>query len=101
MSESPVAVVTQRSRDVYYWGGGKFTPQKLDTFKAGSSAQYVCAGENHFAVVSVEKELYTWAVSINPSFCGRHIGSSCSFAALQGTFSTLRMYKAGLRWSAS
>lgn len=73
MSESPVAVVTQRSRDVYYWGGGKFTPQKLDMFKAGSSAQYVCAGENHFAVVSVEKELYTWAVSINPSFCGRHI----------------------------
>ncbi|KAL3968999.1 homeobox protein NOBOX [Sarotherodon galilaeus] len=61
VSESPVAVVTQRSRDVYYWGGGKFTPQKLDTFKAGSSAQYVCAGENHFAVVSVEKELYTWA----------------------------------------
>uniref|UniRef100_A0A3Q0RK05 non-specific serine/threonine protein kinase n=1 Tax=Amphilophus citrinellus TaxID=61819 RepID=A0A3Q0RK05_AMPCI len=61
VSESPVAVVTQRSRDVYFWGGGKFTPQKLDTFKGGSSAQYVCAGESHFAVVSVEKELYTWA----------------------------------------
>lgn len=62
MSETPVAVVTTRSREVYFWGGGKFTPQKLDVFKCGTSAQQVCAGENHFAVVTVEKELYTWAV---------------------------------------
>uniref|UniRef100_A0A3P9KAZ9 non-specific serine/threonine protein kinase n=1 Tax=Oryzias latipes TaxID=8090 RepID=A0A3P9KAZ9_ORYLA len=61
VSESSIAVVTTRSREVYYWGGGKFTPQKLDSFKAGSGAQHVCAGENHFAVVTVEKELYTWA----------------------------------------
>ncbi|XP_030632725.1 serine/threonine-protein kinase Nek9 isoform X1 [Chanos chanos] len=61
VTESPVAVVTTRSREVYFWGGGKFTPQKLDMFKGGSSAQQVCAGENHFAVVTVEKELYTWA----------------------------------------
>uniref|UniRef100_A0A3Q3DFU5 non-specific serine/threonine protein kinase n=1 Tax=Hippocampus comes TaxID=109280 RepID=A0A3Q3DFU5_HIPCM len=60
-TETPVAVVTTRSREVYFWGGGKFTPQKLDTFKGGSSAQHVCAGESHFAVVTVEKELYTWA----------------------------------------
>uniref|UniRef100_A0A8D3DML6 non-specific serine/threonine protein kinase n=1 Tax=Scophthalmus maximus TaxID=52904 RepID=A0A8D3DML6_SCOMX len=60
-SESPVAVVTTRSREVYFWGGGKFTPQKMDMFKGGSSAQHVCAGESHFAVVTVEKELYTWA----------------------------------------
>ncbi|KAJ8396885.1 hypothetical protein AAFF_G00012080 [Aldrovandia affinis] len=61
VTESPVAVVTTRSREVYFWGGGKFTPQKLDAFKGGSSAQHVCAGETHFAVVTVEKELYTWA----------------------------------------
>lgn len=61
VTESPVAVVTTRSREVYFWGGGKFTPQKLDMFKGGSSAQHVCAGESHFAVVTVEKELYTWA----------------------------------------
>ncbi|KAF3844796.1 hypothetical protein F7725_007959 [Dissostichus mawsoni] len=64
VSDTPVAVVTTRSREVYCWGGGKFTPQKLDSFKGGSSAQHVCAGESHFAVVTVEKELYTWAVSI-------------------------------------
>ncbi|CAL8272583.1 unnamed protein product [Merluccius merluccius] len=61
VTESPVAVVTTRYREVYFWGGGKFTPQKLDTFKGGNGAQQVCAGENHFAVVTVEKELYTWA----------------------------------------
>ncbi|XP_028855399.1 serine/threonine-protein kinase Nek9-like isoform X2 [Denticeps clupeoides] len=61
VTESPVAVVTTRSREAYFWGGGKLTPQKLDTFKGGSSAQHVCAGETHFAVVTVEKELYTWA----------------------------------------
>lgn len=61
--ESPVAVVTTRSREVYFWGGGKFTPQKLDAFKGESSGQHVCAGETHFAVVTVEKELHTWAVS--------------------------------------
>ncbi|XP_041828862.1 serine/threonine-protein kinase Nek9 isoform X3 [Melanotaenia boesemani] len=61
VTETPVAVVTTRSREVYFWGGGKFTPQKIDSFKGGSGAQHVCAGESHFAVVTVEKELYTWA----------------------------------------
>ncbi len=65
VTDTPVAVVTTRSREVYFWGGGKFTPQKIDSFKGGSSAQHVCAGESHFAVVTVEKELYTWAVSID------------------------------------
>lgn len=62
-TETSIAVVTTRSREAYFWGGGRFTPQKLDMFKGGSSAQHVCAGEMHFAVVTVEKELYTWAVS--------------------------------------
>ncbi|XP_037342934.2 serine/threonine-protein kinase Nek9 isoform X1 [Pungitius pungitius] len=61
VTDTSVAVVTTRSREVYYWGGGRFTPQKMDIFKGGSSAQHVCAGESHFAVVTVEKELYTWA----------------------------------------
>uniref|UniRef100_H3BFY4 non-specific serine/threonine protein kinase n=1 Tax=Latimeria chalumnae TaxID=7897 RepID=H3BFY4_LATCH len=61
VNETPIAVVTSRRCEVYYWGGGKSTPQKLDTFNEGSSAQQVCAGNTHFAVVTVEKELYTWA----------------------------------------
>ncbi|XP_011615278.2 serine/threonine-protein kinase Nek9 isoform X1 [Takifugu rubripes] len=61
VSDTSVAVVTTRSREVYFWGGGKYTPQKMDMFKGGSCPQHVCAGESHFAVVTVEKELYTWA----------------------------------------
>uniref|UniRef100_A0A673JYG0 non-specific serine/threonine protein kinase n=1 Tax=Sinocyclocheilus rhinocerous TaxID=307959 RepID=A0A673JYG0_9TELE len=71
VTETPVAVVTTRSREVYFWGGGKFTPQKLDMFKGGSSAQHVCAGETHFAVVTVEKELYTWSVQGGAKMVGQ------------------------------
>ncbi|KAG8562098.1 hypothetical protein GDO81_015589 [Engystomops pustulosus] len=60
VNEAPVAVVTSRSSEVYVWGGGKSTPQKLDVFKGGCRARQVCAGDAHFSVVTVEKELYTW-----------------------------------------
>ncbi|XP_036169230.1 serine/threonine-protein kinase Nek9 isoform X3 [Myotis myotis] len=60
VSEAPIAVVTSRTSEVYVWGGGKSTPQKLDVIKSGCSARQVCAGNTHFAVVTVEKELYTW-----------------------------------------
>ncbi|EMP30700.1 Serine/threonine-protein kinase Nek9 [Chelonia mydas] len=60
VSETPIAVVTSRTSEVYVWGGGKSTPQKLDVIKSGCSARQVCAGNTHFAVVTVEKELYTW-----------------------------------------
>ncbi|XP_075048166.1 serine/threonine-protein kinase Nek9 isoform X4 [Mixophyes fleayi] len=60
VTDAPVAVVTSRSSEVYVWGGGKSTPQKLDVFKGGCRARQVCAGDAHFAVVTVEKELYSW-----------------------------------------
>lgn len=88
VTDAPVAVVTTRSREVYFWGGGKFTPQKMDMFKGGSSAQHVCAGESHFAVVTVEKELYTWAVSIDASLRHLCLRCTCLCAFLPGTFLT-------------
>nr|XP_020649582.1 serine/threonine-protein kinase Nek9 isoform X1 [Pogona vitticeps] len=60
MNDAPIAVVTSRTSEVYVWGGGKSTPQKLDVIKGGCSARQVCAGNTHFALVTVEKELYTW-----------------------------------------
>uniref|UniRef100_A0A8C4Q3T0 non-specific serine/threonine protein kinase n=1 Tax=Eptatretus burgeri TaxID=7764 RepID=A0A8C4Q3T0_EPTBU len=56
-------VVTPCSSDVYYWGGGKYMPQTQVMFhgQKGCSALQVCTGKSHFAAVSVEKELYTWA----------------------------------------
>ncbi|EDV29146.1 uncharacterized protein TRIADDRAFT_20215, partial [Trichoplax adhaerens] len=46
---------------VYYWGGGKFTPQKLNIFKGEDRATQVSAGKTHYAVVTVEKGVFTWA----------------------------------------
>jgi len=38
------------------------TPHRQDVFVKGRSAMHVSAGHSHFAVVTMEKELYTWAV---------------------------------------
>lgn len=51
------------SMQVYIWGGGKATPRKLDIFKDGKAAAQISSSKNHYAVISVEKELYTWTVS--------------------------------------
>ena len=51
-------------RQVYFWGGGRRTPQRQEIFSRGRSALAVSAGSAHFAVVTVEKKLYTWAVRV-------------------------------------
>ncbi|KAK2194294.1 hypothetical protein NP493_116g01001 [Ridgeia piscesae] len=65
MSATPAAevlpVVTSKCSEVYIWGGGRMTPQKIDMFTKGRSALQVSAGHSHLAVITVEKELYTWS----------------------------------------
>ncbi|KAK3093484.1 hypothetical protein FSP39_016296 [Pinctada imbricata] len=56
-----IPVVKSKMSEVYQWGGGKVTPQKQEIFVKGKSAIQVAAGCGHFAVVTMEKELYTWA----------------------------------------
>ncbi|XP_022111310.1 serine/threonine-protein kinase Nek9-like, partial [Acanthaster planci] len=56
-----IPVVTSKTSEVYYWGGGRLTPYKLEIFKKGNAALQVAAGNLHFAAVTVEKELFTWA----------------------------------------
>ncbi|XP_077868381.1 serine/threonine-protein kinase Nek9-like, partial [Saccoglossus kowalevskii] len=56
-----IPVVTSKTSEVYYFGGGRQIPQKLDTFTIGDSALQVSISSCHFAVVTVEKELFTWA----------------------------------------
>eukprot|EP00057_Strongylocentrotus_purpuratus_P017296 XP_011671770.1 PREDICTED: serine/threonine-protein kinase Nek9-like [Strongylocentrotus purpuratus] len=56
-----VPVVTFTNSEVYYWGGGRLTPLKLEAFKDGNRALQVAAGHSHFASVTVEKEIFTWA----------------------------------------
>ena len=57
---TPYSVSTLAS-DVFFWGGGKVVPQKLETFSEGRSGMQVSAGFSHFAVITIEKEVYTWA----------------------------------------
>ncbi|XP_052769678.1 serine/threonine-protein kinase Nek9-like isoform X2 [Mya arenaria] len=59
--QTVVPVVKSKVTEVYQWGGGRMTPQKQDIFVKGRSAAQVSAGHSHFAVVTMEKELYTWA----------------------------------------
>ncbi|XP_030855681.1 serine/threonine-protein kinase Nek9 isoform X2 [Strongylocentrotus purpuratus] len=56
-----VPVVTFTNSEVFYWGGGRLTPLKLEAFKDGNRALQVAAGHSHFASVTVEKEIFTWA----------------------------------------
>ncbi|CAL1543886.1 unnamed protein product, partial [Lymnaea stagnalis] len=46
---------------IYQWGGGKITPQKLEIFTREKSPMQVATGHSHFAAITFEKELYTWA----------------------------------------
>ncbi|KAH9492964.1 Serine/threonine-protein kinase Nek9 [Bulinus truncatus] len=60
-STSVVSVVTSKMCEMYQWGGGKMTPQKLEVFTREKSPMQVAAGHSHFAAITFEKELYTWA----------------------------------------
>jgi len=48
---------------VFVWGGGKVTPRIIDVFKDDKAAAQISCSKNHYAVVTVEKELFTWTVS--------------------------------------
>ncbi|KAK6181203.1 hypothetical protein SNE40_009113 [Patella caerulea] len=63
VSETTVPVVKAQMCEVYVWGGGKITPQKVEFFTKEKSPIQVECGESHFAVVTVEKEVFTWANS--------------------------------------
>ncbi|XP_013095073.2 serine/threonine-protein kinase Nek9-like isoform X2 [Biomphalaria glabrata] len=58
---SVVSVVTSKMCEMYQWGGGKITPQKLEVFTKEKSPMQVASGHSHFAAITFEKELYTWA----------------------------------------
>ncbi|XP_028398483.1 serine/threonine-protein kinase Nek9-like isoform X3 [Dendronephthya gigantea] len=61
--EPVLPVISSRISEVFCWGGGKQTPQKIDLFQGGNTVLQVAAGRSHFAVVNVEKEIYTWAAT--------------------------------------
>lgn len=64
-----VPVVCSTTSDVYIWGSGRYTPKKLDIFSKKTAVQVSC-GVNHFAVVTVDKELYTWCSAQKSTISG-------------------------------
>ncbi len=56
-------IIASKLSESYIWGGGKQLPQILEAFKRENAPLQVCVGLSHYAVITVEKELYTWAVS--------------------------------------
>ena len=59
----PTQVVSSKLSEVYTWGGGTLLPKRIDLFQKECAALNVSFGRSHFAVVTVEKELYTWSAS--------------------------------------
>ncbi|PAA73005.1 hypothetical protein BOX15_Mlig022512g1 [Macrostomum lignano] len=53
-------VVTSKTTEVFYWGGGKQTPIKIEQFERQNSALQVATGSHHMAVVTIEREVFTW-----------------------------------------
>ncbi|OAF68766.1 Nercc1 kinase [Intoshia linei] len=58
-------IFTSKSSNVLSWGGGKWDPMIEEFFLNEKSASKVCTGTNSFAVITIEKELYTWPCKNN------------------------------------
>ena len=55
------SVAASEINEVHCWGGGKPLPQKIETFSEDNAGFDVSVGRKHFAVVTENKEVYTWA----------------------------------------
>lgn len=52
--------VVSLNSEVFVWGGGKYNPIKIEQFKETDCALQVATGRSHFAVLTIERDLYTW-----------------------------------------
>ncbi|KAJ8045489.1 Serine/threonine-protein kinase Nek9 [Holothuria leucospilota] len=62
-NQSPGVSIAE-SKEVIFWGSGRENPSPLEEFQGINTAVHVSAGYSHFAAVTEEKELFTWAVDI-------------------------------------
>ena len=66
-SNMQYSIISSQLSEVYVWGGGKILPKIVDTFRGENAPLQVAMGPSHYAVVTVEKEVYTWSVSSGTS----------------------------------
>ncbi len=56
-------IIASKLSEVYVWGGGKLLPKRIEFFKNENAPLVVAIGSSHYAVITVEKELFTWSVT--------------------------------------
>lgn len=59
LSSQQNQIVASKLSEVYIWGGGKIVPKQLDHFKNENAPLHVASGASHYAIITVQKELYT------------------------------------------
>ena len=57
------SIIASKLSEVYTFGGGKFLPKQVEFFKKEHAPLFATLGSSHFAVLTSEKELFTWGVS--------------------------------------
>ena len=57
-------IVASKLSEVYAWGGGKQSPKQLDIFKNENAPLHIACGTFHYAVINVEKELFTVSIEL-------------------------------------
>src|SRR5690606_30085635 len=63
-SQFQFPIIASKLSEVYIWGGGKLLPKRVDFFKHENAPLKVAIGLSHYAVITVEKELFTWSVKL-------------------------------------
>ena len=56
-------IIHSKLSEVYVWGGGKILPKRVEFFKNENTPLTVALGSSHYAVITVEKEIFTWSAS--------------------------------------
>ena len=63
-SNTQNAIIASKLSQVYQWGAGRLLPQPIEFFRKNNAPLSVALGPSHFAVITLERELFTWAVCI-------------------------------------
>lgn len=54
-------IIASKTFECFVWGGGKLIPKPIETFTDTHAPYQVSLGPTHYAIITLEKELFTWA----------------------------------------
>ena len=62
-SNAAQKIIASKTFECFVWGGGKLIPKPIETFTDSHAPYQVSLGPTHYAIITLEKELFTWASS--------------------------------------